>query len=195
MVTSRPSSTSSTSATSRAQSHQLGAAERPGKAQEDQGSVPLSAKRIGRCCHHYLDVFRQGRGFVDFGRTDRAANAPEGRLDCLRIRRGGEPRELVKVADRGEAPAQRGRSFPDLGFGGQEGRHGLGGYRKGRRYPLGLAPGHKQSVISLIGPPGSRSLLGPRVAHCRLEVRAKHPGNRRGWLSKDRERGHAKYFR
>jgi hypothetical protein len=115
-------------------------------------------------------MVRQCRRFADLRRTHRAAYASERRFDGLRIRGSGEARQLVKGSGSRPGVCLMLKVFSWCRL-RQPGRPPLSRRtRVGQRYPLGLTPGQKQPVVSLVGPAGTRSLLRlaglGTVRHC-----------------------------
>jgi len=82
-------------------------AERPHKPQRQQRPVALADQRVGAECQHAGQHARSGRRLALFGGADGAADAAEHGLHALGVGRRLVAGNLVVVADRGGAAADR----------------------------------------------------------------------------------------
>jgi hypothetical protein len=93
----------------RVQRHQLGPAERPREAQQDDGAVADASRRVGQGRHQRLDVVGQQRGLADLGGPDPATDAAPDGPDAGVFGRRGKVSRAEGLSDRHQPPRQRGR--------------------------------------------------------------------------------------
>ena len=134
------------------QRHQLGAAEGPGEAEQQQGPVAPAGERLLQRPHHGPHVGGHCGLLAHLAGTVAAADAgqhlADGGLSGGRV----EARGLVRLGDGGEAAAD-GRGLAVAGLRGEVDGDGLGQGRE-RRAVVPLAPGGEVAPVGAVGAAG-----------------------------------------
>ena len=112
---------------------QLGAAQRRGEAEQQQGAVAPAGGGVGQSGEHGQDVGADRRSFRCFRGADHAADAAPDLADGGVSGVEGMPGDPVGLADGGEAALQGGRLVAGLGQLGQVEAEGFRRRRQGRQ--------------------------------------------------------------